>query len=207
MPPLVPANHHFNECIRVHPPIQNAVPYLLGSVIPVSDMQPGSGKIYIIPRSEIPEPGNRLTSIRPAESDQVVIAQRRHTAMPCIGAAIHLLASRGVPLNAVQHLTRLCIKARRPLMDRQVRESGITVVNQDRRGPGFHIVRVLRGPLYLLLRRSSVVCWSGEVRGCPRLCGVVAVSYCRQWVQPRYGFSRCSRKCWSLSRWVWCIGN
>lgn len=176
MPPLVPPNHHFNECIRVHPPIQNAVPYLLGSVIPVSDMQPGSGKIYIIPRSEIPEPGNRFASIRPAESDQVVITQRRHTAMPCIGAAIHLLASRGVPLNAVQHLTRLCIKARRPLMDRQVRESGITVVDQNRRGPCQHIVRVLREAFDLLFRRSSAVCWSGDVRGRPWLCGVVAVA-------------------------------
>ncbi len=48
-----------------------------------------------------------------------------------------------------------------------------SVVDEDRRGPGQRIVRVLRRPIYLLFRRSSAVCWSGEVRGCPWLCGVV----------------------------------
>ncbi|EGJ77283.1 hypothetical protein STTU_4494 [Streptomyces sp. Tu6071] len=49
-------------------------------------------------------------------------------------------------------------------------------MNEYRRGPRQHVVRVLREAFDLLFRRSSAVCWSGEVRGRPWLCGVVAVA-------------------------------
>lgn len=42
----------------------------------------------------------------------------------------------------------------------------VAVVNEYRRGPSQHIVRVLAGPLYLRIRRSAAVSDSAGVRGC-----------------------------------------